>query len=159
MLKNIKEQIILTKQQKNYIFAVLLLDLDRFKVINDSLGHDRGDQILTAFACRLATCVRSGDIVVRLGGDEFTILLNDIKNISCAQQIADRIYNELSQPFHLERHEVFVDVSIGIAMSKQDYQRPEEILRDADIAMHHAKEIDRACYQVFNTAIAILNEL
>ena len=153
LLKNLGKQIALNKQDQDYLFAILLLDLDRFKVINDRLGHDVGDQLLTALACRLENCVRSGDIVVRLGGDEFVILLNNIRNISCAEQIADRIYKELTQPFHLDRHEIFVDVSIGIAMSKEDYQRPEEILRDADIAMHRAKELGRSCYQVFNTAM------
>lgn len=151
LLKDLSDKLALNKQKKDYLFAVILLDLDRFKVINDSLGHERGDELLIALSRRLETCVRHGDLVVRLDGDEFAILLNNIKNINCATQIADRIYKELILPFNLDGHEIFVDVSIGIAMSNQNHQRAEEILRDADLAMHHAKKLGKSCYQVFNT--------
>jgi diguanylate cyclase (GGDEF)-like protein len=138
-----------TKQEK--LFAVILLDLDRFKLINDSLGHEIGDRLLIALSRRLEACLRQGDLVVRLDGDEFAIFLDNIKNINCATQITDRIYKELILPFNLNEHEIFVDVSIGIAMSNLNYQRSHEILRDADLAMRHAKKLGKSCYQVFNT--------
>ncbi len=138
------------EQQEDYLFAVLFIDLDRFKVVNDSLGHQIGDQLLVAIANKLEIIVRSTDTVARLGGDEFVILLDPIKNINDAIQIAERISVELRSPFQLESLEVFTTASIGIALSSTDYQRGSELMRDADIAMYCAKEKGKARYEVFD---------
>ena len=143
------------KRQEDYLFAVLFLDLDRFKVINDSLGHTFGDQLLISIAARLATCLRPTDTAARLGGDEFTILLDGIKDISDAIRVAERIQAELKWPFVLGEQEVFTTASIGIALSTIDYDRPEDVLRDADIAMYRAKLFGKARYEIFNTDMHI----
>ncbi|MEH2423162.1 MAG: EAL domain-containing protein [Nostoc sp.] len=139
-----------TKQQNNYLFAVLFLDLDRFKVVNDSLGHLMGNQLLIAISRRLKSVVRVGDIVARFGGDEFTILVEEIEDISTAIQIAERIKKMLALPFQLNEHRVFTNASIGIALSKADYQQAVQILRDADLAMYCAKLLGKARYEVFD---------
>lgn len=139
------------KRRKDYLFAVLFLDLDRFKVINDSLGHIVGNQLLIAISRRLETFLRSVDTVARLGGDEFTILLEDIEDTSTAIHIAERIQKELALPFNVNELEVFTSVSIGIALSSQSYAQPEHLLRDADIAMYRAKALGKARYEVFDT--------
>ncbi|HSE42551.1 MAG TPA: EAL domain-containing protein, partial [Acidobacteriota bacterium] len=141
------------KRRSDYLFAVLFLDLDRFKLINDSLGHMIGDQLLIAMARRLERCLRPGDVVARLGGDEFTILLEDIHDGNDATRIADRIQTELKQPFQLGGQEVFTTASIGIALSAAGYDFPEDLLRDSDTAMYRAKAIGRACHQVFDSAM------
>ncbi|MCI0411207.1 EAL domain-containing protein [bacterium] len=120
------------KRRKDYLFAVLFLDLDRFKVVNDSLGHTIGDRLLVALSHRLLSLLRPGDTVARLGGDEFAILLDDIKDISDATRIADRIQKELTLPFHLEGHEVFTTASIGIALSGTQDNRARDTLLDAE---------------------------
>ncbi len=137
------------KRPGSGLFAVLFLDLDRFKVINDSLGHMIGDQLLIAIARRLETCLRGGDTVARLGGDEFTILLEDIKDIHDATAIANRIHQALESPFNIRDHEIFTTASIGIALSEAGYDLPEDLLRDADTAMYRAKSTGRACHEVF----------
>ena len=142
-----------SKRHKNYLFAVLFLDLDRFKLINDSLGHLLGDQLLIAIACRLKACLRATDIAARLGGDEFTILLEGIKDISDAIHVADRIQQELAMPFDLAGQEVFTTASIGITLSATGYDRPEDLLRDADIAVYRAKALGKARYEIFNTSM------
>ena len=139
------------KQEQNRLFAVLFLDLDRFKVINDSLGHMVGDQLLIAIARRLETCVKRTDIVARLGGDEFTILLDDIQSEDSANQVAERIHQELAHPFNLNGYEVFTTVSIGIALSTTDFNHTEDLLRGADIAMYRAKALGKACHEIFDT--------
>jgi diguanylate cyclase (GGDEF)-like protein/PAS domain S-box-containing protein len=138
------------KQQNDYLFAILFLDLDRFKVVNDSLGHMVGDQLLIAIARKLERCLRSTDTVARLGGDEFTILLDAIENVEDAITIAEQIHSELRQPFHLNGHEVFTTASIGIATGNLGYDRPEDLVRDADIAMYRAKERGPAHHDVFD---------
>lgn len=140
----------LAKRKQDYLFAVLFLDLDRFKVINDTLGHKVGDQLLIEISRRLEICIRSCDTVARLGGDEFVILLEDIKNISDATYVAERIQQELTLPINLSGHEVFAGTSIGITLSTTSYTRPEALLRDADTAMYHAKSLGRNRYQVFD---------
>ena len=137
------------KESSNNGFAVLFLDADRFKVINDSLGHMFGDQLLIGIAERLKKCLRPGDMVARLGGDEFTVLLEDIHDQSEAVLVAERIQKELSQTFDLADREVFTSASIGIALDI-GYKQPEEILRDADTAMYRAKLMGKARYQVFD---------
>jgi diguanylate cyclase (GGDEF)-like protein/PAS domain S-box-containing protein len=140
-----------SKQIPGRLFAVLFLDLDRFKVINDSLGHMVGDQLLIAIARRLETCVKRTDIVARLGGDEFTILLDDIQCEDAANHVAERIHHELSHPFNLNGYEVFTTVSIGIALSTTDFTHTEDLLRGADIAMYRAKALGKACHEIFDT--------
>ncbi|MGB8507267.1 MAG: EAL domain-containing protein [Pyrinomonadaceae bacterium] len=141
------------KRRDSRMFAVLFLDLDRFKIINDSLGHMVGDQLLIGIARRLETCLRPGDTVARLGGDEFTILLEDLNRTSEAIEVADRLQNELSLPFNLNGNEVFTTVSIGIALSTTGYERPEDVLRDADTAMYRAKTLGKARHEVFDTTM------
>lgn len=126
------------------LFAVIYLDFDRFKLVNDSLGHSIGDQLLVASARRLENCIRSSDTVARLGGDEFVILLEDVAGEADARMVADRVLNDLSLPYHLGGHQVFSSASIGLVLSIWDYERPEEVLRDADIAMYRAKLMGKA---------------
>jgi diguanylate cyclase (GGDEF)-like protein/PAS domain S-box-containing protein len=154
------------RRHGHYLFAVLFLDLDRFKVVNDSLGHVIGDQLLVAVARRLESCLRPGDTAARLGGDEFTLLLDDIHDDKDATRIAERFQSELAKPFLLDGHEVFAGASIGIAISGErgvstPYQRPEELLRDADTAMYRAKALGRGRHEVFDAdmharAVALL---
>jgi diguanylate cyclase (GGDEF)-like protein/PAS domain S-box-containing protein len=148
-----------SKRRKDHLFAVLFLDLDGFKMINDSLGHLIGDQLLVGVANRLEKCLRSTDTVARLGetftvarlgGDEFTILLDDIKETSDADRAAERLMTSLAAPFVLAGKEVFTSVSIGIALSNVVYEQPEEMLRDADTAMYRAKSLGKARYEVFD---------
>jgi diguanylate cyclase (GGDEF)-like protein/PAS domain S-box-containing protein len=154
-----------SKRHENYLFAVLFLDLDRFKTINDSLGHIAGDRLLTTMARRLESCLRQGDTAARLGGDEFAILLDDIKDVSDATRVADRIQQELGLPFDLDGQEVFTTASVGITVGgssrspAQDgpvdclYDRPEDLLRDADIAMYRAKALGKARYEMFDKSM------
>jgi diguanylate cyclase (GGDEF)-like protein/PAS domain S-box-containing protein len=135
---------------ESYAFAMLFLDLDRFKVVNDSLGHAVGDQLLVAAARRLEQCVRPGDTVARLGGDEFTVLIDSTKNVNDATRVAERILAELQRPFYLQGQDVFVSASIGIAMSGSGYHAPDDLLRDADLAMYRAKGNGKSRYEVFD---------
>ena len=135
------------------LFSVLFLDLDRFKVVNDSLGHLVGDQLLIAIARRIEDCLRPGDTIARLGGDEFTILLEDIKSNNEAIHIAERIQRKLALPFELEGRQVFTSTSIGITPSTIGYDRPQDILRDADTAMYYAKSLGGSRYQVFDKSM------
>ena len=141
------------KRHGDYQFAVLFMDLDRFKVINDSLGHNLGDELLVAIACRLSIYLRSSDTAARLGGDEFVLLLEDIKDIAAAQQAAERIQEELRLPFNLDGHEVFVATSIGIVLSGSTGDQPADILRDADLALYRAKALGKGRCEVFDTVL------
>ncbi|MEG4022452.1 EAL domain-containing protein [Microcoleus sp. S13C4] len=184
----------LSKRHPEILFAVLFIDLDRFKVVNDSLGHLVGDRLLIAIAQRLGICLRTGDTVARLGGDEFAILLENIKSTEDAIQIAERVQAELAEPFYLNEYQVFTSASIGIVCSglppyptetsklsspenlgnidretslsclSSDspvpnvplsilYDRPEELLRDADAAMYHAKGLGKARHEVFDLSM------
>jgi diguanylate cyclase (GGDEF)-like protein/PAS domain S-box-containing protein len=131
------------------VFAVLYLDLDRFKSINDSFGHQAGDELLVATARRLERCVRPGDTLARLGGDEFTVLLDDVRGEAYATAVAERIHKELAVPLQIRGHEVFTSVSVGIALSSAGYDSPDDMLRDADTAMYRAKAGGRSRHQVF----------
>ncbi|PHJ61164.1 diguanylate phosphodiesterase [Nostoc linckia z18] len=152
-IRQLKNALNRAKQEPNYKFAVLFLDCDRFKVINDSLGHLVGDELLIAIARRLQTCLIPIDTLARLGGDEFGILLENITDINIAIQVAERILQQLSLAFKLSRYEVFMNASIGISWGNKDYDRPEYLLRDADTAMYRAKAQGRAKYHVFDPAM------
>jgi diguanylate cyclase (GGDEF)-like protein len=132
--------------------AVLFLDLDRFKVVNDSLGHGMGDQVLIESSQRLLDCVRPEDTVARLGGDEFAILLEDLDSTEGATSVAQRVTESLEKPFLLEGREVFVTMSVGVVLNTRRPITPEELLRDADLAMYRAKGKGKNRYEVFDAA-------
>ncbi|MEH2002295.1 MAG: EAL domain-containing protein [Nostoc sp.] len=154
-LERLERALMSAKRRVDYTFAVLFIDLDRFKRINDSLGHMIGDQLLTALARILENCLRAGDTVARLGGDEFTILLDDLNNINDVTTVVERIHEALKSAFKLNGNEVFTTVSIGIALSNASYNRPEELLRDADIAMYQAKTSGKGCHKIFDSTMYI----
>jgi len=138
-----------TRRRNQSPFAVLFLDLDRFKLINDGYGHQVGDRLLVEIAHRLRRAVRPGDTVARLGGDEFTVLIPDIKSPDEAVSVARRIRTAFSKSFHVGDQEIFTSASTGIAISSPQYESPDEILRDADIAMYHAKADGRARHSMY----------
>jgi diguanylate cyclase (GGDEF)-like protein len=146
------QHIITTSQRRpsasNY--AVFFLDVDRFKVINDSLGHTIGDKLLVAVGRKLADCIRPGDTIARLGGDEFAILLENINEPASTVIVADRIREKLTRPLDIDDREVFTSISIGIAVGAERYERPEQVLRDADIAMYEAKARGNGSYEIFD---------
>ncbi|HYN84121.1 MAG TPA: EAL domain-containing protein [Pyrinomonadaceae bacterium] len=152
-MDHLKLAIARSQRHSEQLFAVLYLDLDRFKIINDSLGHSIGDQLLIGIADRLTKNLRPGDTVARLGGDEFTILVEDIAEERESVQIAERIQKELSAPFQIGGREVFTTVSLGIAPSTTGYEQAEDILRDADTAMYRAKSLGKARYEIFDKAM------
>ncbi len=152
-IEHLHQAIAHTERHAEYMYAVLFLDLDRFKFVNDTLGHVIGDQFLGAIARKLEAIVRPEDIVARLGGDEFTILLSDIGHISDTTRVANRINHELSLPFKLGGHDVFTTASIGIALSLYGYSETEEVLRDADTAMYRAKSLGGGRYEIFDASM------
>jgi diguanylate cyclase (GGDEF)-like protein len=141
------------KIESSHLFALLFLDLDRFKNINDSLGHVAGDQMLISTARRLEECLRPVDMVARLGGDEFAILLNGVEEHADVIRVAERVQRELTRPLNLNGHEVYTTASMGITLSTNGYEHPENILRDADTAMYHAKEKGKARYEIFDAVM------
>ncbi|MBB3169624.1 EAL domain-containing protein [Simiduia aestuariiviva] len=134
-------------------YAVLFLDLDRFKVINDSLGHLAGDKLLQEVSNRLLKLVRPQDTVARLGGDEFCILLDDIQGLTMAELVAKRVCDDLTQPFNIDGNEVFTSTSIGIAYSALKYTAADDMLRDSDAAMYQAKMLGKRQYSVFDKSM------
>jgi diguanylate cyclase (GGDEF)-like protein len=136
------------------MFGVLYVDLDRFKVVNDSLGHHAGDELLVQIGRRLQSCLRCNDTVARLGGDEFAVILDDVGTSEEALWVADRVQEHLKQPFHIHGHDFYTSASIGVALSQdpatqQPYANWQNLMRDADIAMYRAKANGKACSQVF----------
>jgi diguanylate cyclase (GGDEF)-like protein/PAS domain S-box-containing protein len=149
LMKHLEISIEINLQKPDYTFAVLFLDIDEFKIINDSLGHAYGDHLLITIGNRLKNCIRPCDTITRLGGDEFVILLRNIKDIDEVKSIAARILEEIQQPYQLDTHRVFISASIGIIPSLSGYSKAEEILRDADISMYRAKALGKARYEIF----------
>lgn len=139
-----------SKRLTENLFAILFIDLDQFKVINDSLGHLIGDQLLIEVSKILTNSVRSFDTVARLGGDEFTILLDDISNAQEAIDVSNRIHEHLRDEIEIDSHKILTSASIGIVIGSHDYEYANELLRDADIALYRAKEKGRACHEIFN---------
>jgi diguanylate cyclase (GGDEF)-like protein/PAS domain S-box-containing protein len=139
-----------TRRRTDYYFAVLQLDIDRFKLINDSIGHNLGDKLLVAFANKLQRCLRDIDTLARFGGDEFIIILEDIADQDHAIKVLERLQKELQRPFVLDGNEIFASTSFGIVLNTKDYKQPEDIIRDAGTALYHAKMKGRAQFQVFN---------
>ena len=143
----------MTRRQES--IAVLFLDLDEFKPINDSLGHDAGDRLLIAVGRRLQSCLRPEDTIARLGGDEFTVLLEDITDVRYAIRVAERIAEALKEPFHLDGHEASVTASIGIAVGTGRESTPDDLVRSSDRAMYEAKRNGKARFVVFHEALAV----
>jgi len=131
-------------------YAVFFLDIDRFKIINDTHGHSIGDQLLVVVGRKLADCIRPGDTIARLGGDEFAVLLQNINDLAYTVSVAERIREKLADPLDIKGHKLFTSISIGIALSSKSYERAEQVLRDADIAMYEAKERGNASYEIFD---------
>jgi diguanylate cyclase (GGDEF)-like protein len=142
-----------TQRRPDFPFSALFLDLDEFKNINDSLGHNIGDQLLKAIAVRLKECLRNSDTVARLGGDEFVILIENTESSGAISLVTDRIQEALSKPFLISGHELHITVSIGIVSSILGYENPDDVLRDADIAMYHAKRLGKARSEVFDPVL------
>ncbi|WP_084087070.1 bifunctional diguanylate cyclase/phosphodiesterase [Aerolutibacter daejeonensis] len=138
------------RRSPDHSFAVLFLDLDRFKVVNDSVGHHAGDEMLKQAATRLAACVRPFDVVARLGGDEFAMLLEDVNLPEEACNLAQRVIDSLGKPMLIDGKELFTSASIGIALGHERYERAEEMLRDADVAMYRAKARGRQRFEIFD---------
>ena len=138
------------KRYKDTEFALLFLDLDRFKIINDSLGHLAGDELLKAMARRLEACVRTVDTVARFGGDEFAVLLSELHQPADAVLVAGRIQKKLEEPFTISGQQIFSSASVGIVLACSEYQQPDEMLRDADTAMYRAKIRAKGSCEVFN---------
>jgi diguanylate cyclase (GGDEF)-like protein/PAS domain S-box-containing protein len=150
-LDRIRQALERSKRRDNYQYAVIFLDLDRFKIVNDSLGHHVGDRLLESVARRLRECVRSLDTVARLGGDEFVVVLEETGSYREVVRIVKRIRDAMSEVFPLSGHDVHVSASMGIVVSPAIYEKPEELLRNANIALHRAKDEGRNRFKVFNT--------
>ena len=143
---------ILKKRERNQKlqYAVIYIDLDRFRLVNESLGHDHGDELIIQTGHRLRDCVQPGDTVARLGGDEYAILMEDIDDINLAIKLTETIQSEFSKPFSLGDKEVFSSGSMGVAYSNLDYERPEDIIRDAELAMYKAKRLGNSKSVLFD---------
>jgi len=147
------EQALIGEAQGKTSLGVLLLDLDRFKMVNESLGHELGDRLLAETAKRLKTCLRADDLIARLGGDEFIILLRNLTPENSPAKVAERILWLLQTPFELGPRKIFVSTSIGIVLTNRAYRNPVDVWRDADIAMYQAKSKGRACYATFESSM------
>ncbi|MHC1791267.1 GGDEF/EAL domain-containing response regulator [Solidesulfovibrio sp.] len=150
-LDRIRQALERSKRRDNYQYAVIFLDLDRFKIINDSLGHHMGDRVLENVSRRLRDCVRSLDTVARLGGDEFVVVLEETGSYREVVRIVKRIRDAMGEVFPLSGHDVYMTASMGIVVSPASYDKPEELLRNANIALHRAKSEGRNRFKVFNT--------
>ncbi|OKH18352.1 hypothetical protein NIES208_06005 [[Limnothrix rosea] IAM M-220] len=151
----LKAAIACSKKSRDYQYAVLFLDVDRFKIINDSLGHLLGDKLLIEIAQRLQEEIGGKNTIARFGGDEFTVLLDNISDFSVAIQVANKIQHRLRDYFDIDGNRIFVSASIGITLCDYQNDKPEDILRDADATMYKAKEKGRACYEVFDKSLRL----
>ncbi|NOT48883.1 MAG: EAL domain-containing protein [Acidobacteria bacterium] len=142
-----------SRRHRKLDFAVLFIDLDRFKFVNDSLGHAAGDALLVEAAKRLTSCLRQGDTAARMGGDEFTVLVSDVKEPFEAIEVAKRIQKVFCAPFHLPGHDLVVTASIGIAIADESYSKSADLLRDADTAMYESKQNGKATHTVFHISM------
>ncbi|MGB8931489.1 MAG: EAL domain-containing protein [Anaeromyxobacteraceae bacterium] len=153
LLDRLQQVIDAARRQPERRFAVLFLDLDRFKVINDTLGHIIGDHLLAAVGRLIEGCLRPGDTVARLGGDEFGVILDEITHPGDTLLVAERVLEALGHSITVDDHDVYVTSSIGVALGRPEHERPEQLLRDADIAMYQAKQKGKACTVVFDAAM------
>jgi diguanylate cyclase (GGDEF)-like protein/PAS domain S-box-containing protein len=153
LMDRLNHLLLRTRRKPDFRFAILFLDLDRFKNINDSLGHIAGDEVIRVTADRLMNCLRPGDTVARFAGDEFTMLLEDVRTTQEASAVAERVLSELSQPMTVLNREVFTSASIGMAFSSSTYSSPDELLRDADNALYRAKALGKARYEIFDESM------
>ncbi|MDJ0723557.1 MAG: EAL domain-containing protein [Prochloraceae cyanobacterium] len=149
LMKQLDRATLRSRKNAEYSYAVMFLDCDRFKVINDSLGHTIGDKLLIAIADRLKCCLPEVTTIARLGGDEFIVFLDNISNVEFATSTAEKINQVMKLPFRIREREIFINVSIGIVFGDRTYRKPENLLRDADTAMYRAKEKGKGCYMVF----------
>ncbi|MGB8698418.1 MAG: EAL domain-containing protein [Thermosynechococcaceae cyanobacterium] len=152
-MEHLQKAVQRAQRNKDYLFAVLFVDLDRFKTINDSLGHAVGDRLLIAISHILKRCCREVDTVARLGGDEFTILLENLNDFQDLMIIVERLLNKLNSPLELDGRKVFAGASIGIVSSSNNYKNGLDLLRDADIAMYRAKALGKGRYAIFDKAM------
>ncbi|MGI8905268.1 MAG: sensor domain-containing protein [Candidatus Sumerlaeaceae bacterium] len=150
-MEHLQRAIAKSERRSDYGFAVLFMDVDRFKVVNDSLGHIAGDRLLVQIAGRLIKCLRTSDIAARLGGDEFAFFIEDVFLPGDATRVAERVHQCLGEPCTIDGAEIFTSVSIGIALSSAGYEQPEDILRDADTAMYRAKGQGKGRYAIFDS--------
>ncbi len=150
LIEDLRSKLDGLRKGENDLFALLLLDLDRFNMVNESLGHNIGDELIKAISLRLAGILKPGDMLARLGGDEFAILFNDAAELSDVTDYADRVLRTLNQTFELSGQNLITTSSIGIALSSMGYERAEDLLRDADAALHRAKLQGKARYVIFD---------
>ena len=161
MLDRLRNCLLRSKRNPDYRFAILFADLDRFKLINDSLGHAAGDQLLVGISRRLLQSIRATDSmsqleqtdISRLGGDEFVVLLDGLRNETDVLRVATRLQESLAEPFNIDGKEVFTGMSIGIALGRPDYEKPEDILRDADTALYQGKSNGRGSCELFDATM------
>ena len=153
LLEYIEQEISFCQQRQDYQFVVLFIDINRFKVINSSLGRILGDRLLVAITQRLKECLRSNDFVARMGNDEFAILFSNVDRLNHATNVAERIYHQLGVPFNIEGYEIFIEVSIGIAVGNNEYSKPEHLLRDVELAVSDAKTQSKFSYRVFERSM------
>ncbi|MEA2785071.1 MAG: hypothetical protein QOF71_1175 [Candidatus Eremiobacteraeota bacterium] len=153
LLEHLQRTIARAKRRAGSGYGVLFLDLDHFKKINDAFGHVRADAVLVQVGRRLSACVRPEDVVARLGGDEFAVLLSDVRSAKSLLALTDRIHGAMDAPFDLDGQTTRVSTSVGAALGAPDYERPDELLRDADIAMYEAKSRGRSNTVIFEAAM------
>jgi len=148
------DQALLHADRHNRLLGIMFLDLDNFKTINDSLGHETGDLLLREVACRLQSCVRKSDTIARLGGDEFAVLVEDVENVQQLERVSSKVLNRLSELFRIDSHQLYITTSIGITLYPQDEADADKLLKSADIAMYHAKELGRNQHQFYSRDMA-----